>query len=819
MNEHTWQGIQLSTNRCVKLQRLIGLPSSLADRAAELFEAVRGSKVSYLEILCSQGDPATSGSLAGLGLTILVSLDGKKEFENQDSSQPQNPRSLASEVAQANLSPSRKDLLFKNILVCVENLHTDNLAHGSIDMHNIWVEDSVYVSIGAFNLTTGLTVQPTLVFQPPEHVFKSVEQTSQPADLWAVGFASLCLFSGPQFTQAVMEIKEEHSYLKLILLLELAKLVASSLKSDLSEIGELLDTLRHRCTETRFLEHFRYDETLSQLQGIFSSQKSSRPASPPPECWLLSTLVQVFKTSPQLMKLVDWDPEKRLLDKHQQTLTKSPLTSTHQQPTQTDVKLACRGSISIEITLIEAYLVTSGGLTDLDLHTQPERFSCLVSSEGTCFSTLNETHQQHFRTQTENGSIRPVVLMKLQPSNSKSVNLEANESVRVILRYWDKESRALKKSSEATSINLLPALVMCQFKDKDAVLQEGWTLLTHSETPGAVSVRYRATLNQINLETPQILDGSDQQLTKRVDSSSRYLNSIPPRLNKPPVERTDSLEAARPSVNKVKGQIQLEIGGNREVISKRRSSEVGPSPQLSIKITSRPQPKNTTNILAHNRDIASENLPESILESSCKSLGNKSPYPNVERRDRLQRRYSSGNDGHLSNPNPPPLQHHESMSLDTSGQEIPKIACSDYGDPEYTTTNTSTRRQAIRAFLRSQVPKSPSIIENLTRENPNTSNLMTEPYSDPIRVRSLASGKEQANSSPHRKHEPTSTNLRAEIQELLNTYSNEFLWEASTFSRTRKSNAAHPEVTDPISSQAYEPLVSKLKDLLIAHTN
>lgn len=133
-----------------------------------------------------------------------------------------DPTKLSGEVAtlkqlveSGNLTESRKSLLFKNLVVCLDNLHNSGCAHLSIDMDSVWIEELFYVYLGPFRLTKQVS-SIHQAFLPPERVLSDSslsDETLPKADIWAVGLLWCCLRFGKSFCHELSKVHNAEEYL------------------------------------------------------------------------------------------------------------------------------------------------------------------------------------------------------------------------------------------------------------------------------------------------------------------------------------------------------------------------------------------------------------------------------------------------------------------------------------------------------------------------------------------------------------------------------------------------------------------------------
>ena len=124
-------------------------------------------------------------------------------------------QSLKSFASTADSSTSRKSLLFKNLAVCIENLHAKGVFHFNIDLTNIWVEDQFYVYLGPFKNTRYIQTKH-LAFCPPEFVIADIdapEGLEFKADIWALGLAFCCLKFGAKFCREALLVESGDEYI------------------------------------------------------------------------------------------------------------------------------------------------------------------------------------------------------------------------------------------------------------------------------------------------------------------------------------------------------------------------------------------------------------------------------------------------------------------------------------------------------------------------------------------------------------------------------------------------------------------------------
>ena len=114
------------------------------------------------------------------------------------------------------INHSRQSLLFKNLLVCLDTLHSTGIYHDSIHVDNIWVEDLFYVSLGPFGLPNHSNAGQ-LAFKPPEQVLGNrspSKETLFKADIWGIGIVFCVLRYGLYFADQLQLIENEEDYLK-----------------------------------------------------------------------------------------------------------------------------------------------------------------------------------------------------------------------------------------------------------------------------------------------------------------------------------------------------------------------------------------------------------------------------------------------------------------------------------------------------------------------------------------------------------------------------------------------------------------------------
>lgn len=114
------------------------------------------------------------------------------------------------------VNQSRQSLLFKNLLVCLDTLHSTGIFHGCINLDNIWIEDMFYVSLGPFCLPFD-SKPGFLLFNPPEVVLAdraSPKETLFKGDIWAVGLVFCVLRYGLNFADQLEMVSNEEDYLE-----------------------------------------------------------------------------------------------------------------------------------------------------------------------------------------------------------------------------------------------------------------------------------------------------------------------------------------------------------------------------------------------------------------------------------------------------------------------------------------------------------------------------------------------------------------------------------------------------------------------------
>jgi serine/threonine protein kinase len=134
------------------------------------------------------------------------------------------------------LHESRKSLIFKNLVVCLNNLHEAGVSHLSIDPDRIWIEDMFYVYLGPFKLSRNLG-STHLAFMPPESILsdKTVEQSLvHKCDIWSLGMIFCCIRLGNRFVAESMRVASLDDYLLFV-----HYLVGIPVEEHLSYIGRL----------------------------------------------------------------------------------------------------------------------------------------------------------------------------------------------------------------------------------------------------------------------------------------------------------------------------------------------------------------------------------------------------------------------------------------------------------------------------------------------------------------------------------------------------------------------------------------------------
>jgi serine/threonine protein kinase len=134
------------------------------------------------------------------------------------------------------LHESRKSLIFKNLVVCLNNLHEAGVSHLSIDPDRIWIEDMFYVYLGPFRLSRNLG-SSHLAFMPPESILsdKTVDQSLvHKCDIWSLGMIFCCIRLGNKFVAESMRVTSLDDYLLFVHFL-----VGIPVEEHLSYIGRL----------------------------------------------------------------------------------------------------------------------------------------------------------------------------------------------------------------------------------------------------------------------------------------------------------------------------------------------------------------------------------------------------------------------------------------------------------------------------------------------------------------------------------------------------------------------------------------------------